>query len=98
MATCVSCRPIRASTGQLDANGRFTLACFEPGDGAVIGLHKVSVLAQEPIGQESIKWHAPKKYADPDTSNLTQEIRNPTDSIVINLTWGGQTGPFTERK
>ena len=49
----------RASTGQLDASGHFILSCFEPGDGAVIGAHKVSVLAQEPIGQESIKWHAP---------------------------------------
>ena len=88
----------RASTGQLDAQGRFTLTCFESGDGAVVGTHKVSVMAQEPIGQESIKWHAPKKYADPETSNLTQQIAAPTDSIVINLTWGNQTGPFTERK
>ena len=88
----------RASTGQLDSQGRFTLTCFESGDGAVIGTHKVSVMAQEPIGQESIKWHAPKKYADPETSNLTQQITAPTDSIVINLTWGSQTGPFTERK
>ena len=50
----------RASTGQLDARGHFTLTCFEPGDGAVIGTHKVSVMAQEPIGQETIKWHARK--------------------------------------
>ena len=88
----------RASTGQLDSQGRFTLTCFESGDGAVIGTHKVSVMAQEPIGQENIKWHAPKKYSDPDTSKLTQEITQPTDSIVINLTWANQTGPFTERK
>jgi hypothetical protein len=87
----------RASTGQLDSSGHFVLSCFEPGDGAVIGMHNVSVMAQEPIGQESIKWHAPKKYADPDTSKLTQEIIGPTDSIVINLTWGSQPGPFTER-
>lgn len=88
----------RASTGQLDSDGRFTLACFEPGDGAVLGTHKVSVMSQEPIGQESIKWHVPKKYADPETSHLTQEITKPTDTIVINLTWDGQSGPFMERK
>jgi len=88
----------RASTGQLDANGRFALTCFDPGDGAVIGLHKVSVMAQEPIGQETIKWHAPKMYADPELSKLTQEITGPTDSIVINLTWGDRGGAFTERK
>src|ERR1051326_2925110 len=47
----------RPSTGQLDANGHFVLSCFDVGDGAVTGLHKVSVNGQEPIGQEVIKWH-----------------------------------------
>jgi hypothetical protein len=87
----------RASTGSLDSEGRFVLSCFEPGDGCVIGAHKVTVMAQEPIGQEIIKWHAPKKYADPATSGLTQEITGPKDSIIIELSWGGQNGPFTER-
>jgi hypothetical protein len=87
----------RASTGPLDANGRFELTCFEPGDGVVIGKHAVAVMSQEPIGQTATKWHAPKKYADPESSGLTQEITGPTDSITINLTWDGQPGPFTER-
>jgi hypothetical protein len=87
----------RPSIGQLDANGHFVLSCFDLGDGAVTGLHKVSVNGQEPIGQEVIKWHAPKKYADPRTSQLTQNITGPTDSIKIELTWGGETGPVIER-
>jgi hypothetical protein len=87
----------RPSTGQLDTNGRFVLTCFEIGDGAVTGTHKVSVSGQEPIGEETIKWHAPKKYADPRTSQLTQNIAGPTDAIKIELTWGGEKGPIVER-
>jgi hypothetical protein len=88
----------RASTGALDANGRFTLTCYELGDGAVTGKHKVTVMAQEPIGQETIKWHAPKKYANVATSGLEQEITGPTDSLTIELTWGGEKGPLVERR
>ncbi len=50
----------RASSGSLDAQGRFKLTCFQPGDGAVLGLHQVTVMGQEPIGSETIKWHAQK--------------------------------------
>ncbi len=88
----------RASAGSLNSDGRFTLTCFTPGDGAVLGKHQVSVIAQEPIGQETIKWHAPKKYADPATSQLAEEISGPTDSIVIRLTWGDQKGPLVEHR
>jgi hypothetical protein len=88
----------RAATGQLDDNGRFMLTCFEPGDGAVTGKHKVTVMAQEPIGQETIKWHAPQKYASPATSGLEQEITGPTDSVKIELSWGGKRGPIVERR
>ncbi|HTQ40412.1 MAG TPA: hypothetical protein VMJ32_15410 [Pirellulales bacterium] len=87
----------RASSGGLDKDGKFVLSCFESGDGAVTGKHRVTVVSHEPIGAEILKWHAPKKYADFDSSGLTQEITGPTDSITINLTWDGQPGPFTER-
>lgn len=88
----------RASTGGLDANGRFSLTCFEMNDGAVTGKHVVTVMSQEPIGQETIKWHAPKKYASTTTSGLQQEITGPTDSVKIELTWGVEKGPFVERR
>ena len=78
----------RVSMGRLDDNGRFRLTCYEPGDGAIVGTHRVAVLTHEVIGDAKIKWHAPRKYADYATSGLTQEISQPTDSIVIHLTWG----------
>lgn len=87
----------RPSAGQLDAEGRFRLTCYEPGDGAVMGHHKVAVISKEPINDETVRWHAPKKYADASSSGLEQEITGPTDSIKIEITWGGVKGPIVER-
>lgn len=86
----------RPSTGKIGEDGRFTLGCFEADDGAVIGTHRVEVSAQEPLSETQTKWYAPKQYAAASTSGLTQEIAEPTDSLVINLTWDGQAGPFVE--
>jgi hypothetical protein len=85
----------RSSGGTLDKNGHFTLTCFEPGDGAVIGMHGVEVSGAEAITDYSVKWHAPKKYANYRTSGLQQEIKGATDSVVISLSWDGGK-PFVE--
>lgn len=87
----------RPAMGNVDKDGHFFLTCFDPGDGAVIGKHRVAVVAREPINQETTKWHAPEKYADPASSGITQEITCPTDSVTINLTWDGKPGPFIEK-
>lgn len=89
----------RQSTGSIDANGNFKLTCFEPNDGALVGKHHVQVLGNEPINNTTIKWHAPKKYADRQTSDLKEDITGPTDTLVINLTWKGSPPekPFVER-
>lgn len=86
----------RPATGQIGPDGRFTLKTFEDGDGAVPGTHPVTIAAGEPLSETQMKWHAPKKYADPRTSELTVTIDGPTDSLVIELTWAGGR-PFVER-
>jgi hypothetical protein len=86
----------RASGGQLDENGRFSLSCFEFDDGVVVGTHGIEIIAREPIGEDKLKWHAPKKYADVDTSGLSETFAEPNDSLIINLTWDGKKGPFVE--
>ncbi|WP_146561521.1 hypothetical protein [Posidoniimonas corsicana] len=78
----------RPSYGQVDDEGRFTLSCFESGDGAVTGLHQVQVSASEIIGGSKVHWHAPAKYADYRSSGLTAEITEPVDNLTIELTWG----------
>ncbi|MCA9248069.1 MAG: hypothetical protein KDA42_13165 [Planctomycetales bacterium] len=85
----------RAAGGRLDADGRFALTCFDDEDGAVIGTHVVTVSAGESLGPTRRKWHAPKKYADPKTSELTVTIDGPTDDLRIELTWDGGK-PFVE--
>jgi hypothetical protein len=79
----------RASQSKLNENGRFTLVCFEDNDGAVLGTHMVSVTAGEPINAKTIRWRAPKKYANVRTSGLTQKIDGPNDKLVINISWEG---------
>jgi hypothetical protein len=85
----------RPSGGKLDAEGRFTLACFEGDDGAVPGKHRIEVAANETLSATKVRWHAPKKYNDFATSGLEQDITEPTDSVVINLSWQGGK-PFVE--
>jgi hypothetical protein len=85
----------RMSGGLLDAEGRFSLSCFERNDGAVIGVHRVTIAAGETLSPTKVRWHAPKKYSDLGTSGLVQEIKDPDDSLVINLTWDGGK-PFDE--
>ena len=85
----------RAAFGSIGADGRFTLTSFEPGDGVVPGTHRVSVSAVELLSKTTFRCHAPKKYADYRTSDLTQTISGPTDSLVIELTWNGGK-PFIE--
>jgi len=85
----------RPATGELDADGRFTLKTFEDGDGAVLGTHPVMILAAEQISARKQRWHAPKKYSDAKTSGLTATIDGPTDSLLIELSWEGGK-PFIE--
>jgi len=85
----------RPSVAELGPDGRFELTCFADKDGAVLGTHQVTVTAVEVLGPQSQRWHAPKKYSSPSTSDLTATIDGPTDSLTIELTWDGGE-PFVE--
>ena len=87
----------RPATGRLDKQGRFTLGCFEENDGVPTGTHPVTVDAAEALAEDTVRWHAPKKYASQTTSPLTQKIDGPTDSLKIELHWENKRGPFTEK-
>lgn len=92
-------RDSRPSSGMIGSNGRFQLPCFEIGDGAVPGKHRVQVTASQAIDERSNHWFAPKKYADTNTSGLEVEITKPRNDVTIELTWegSGQKGPFVDR-
>ena len=79
----------RSSRGRLDQEGRFTLTCYDDGDGAVIGTHQVAITSGEGVSPTKTRWFAPKKLAKVQTSGLTQEITGPVDNLVINISWEG---------
>lgn len=85
----------RPAGGRIGPDGRFQLGCFEKQDGSPLGTHKVTVIAQEVLDSHRMRWHAPKKYIDAETSGLTATIDGPTDSLTIELTWAGGK-PFVE--
>jgi hypothetical protein len=83
----------RPSAGRLDREGHFTLTCFDGEDGAVLGTHRVQISASEIVGEEKVTWHAPRKYADFRSSGITVDVSEPTDSVVIELSWAGEQRP-----
>lgn len=85
----------RPSSGNLDANGRFTLRCFDDDDGAVLGHHKVAIFANEALDERRTRWHAPPKYASLTNSGLDQTITAGNPSLIIKLTWDGGK-PYTD--
>ncbi len=86
----------RPSGGDLGPDGRFRLTCYDGYDGAVVGTHRVEVAAREILGTDTLRWHAPKKYLQFDTSDVSVEIAGATDALQIDLTWDGGA-PFSER-
>ncbi|MDZ4657552.1 MAG: hypothetical protein SH868_08220 [Bythopirellula sp.] len=85
----------RPSSGKLDAEGKFTLTCYDGGDGVVPGRHRAQISAMEVISASKVRWMAPPKYADFRTSELEFEINEPTDDLKIELTWDGGK-PFVQ--
>jgi hypothetical protein len=85
----------RPSGGKLDDNGKFALTCYDEADGVAPGRSLVEVLGGETLSSTQVRWHAPKKYTSYGTSGLEQKIDEPTDSVVLNISWGGGA-PFVE--
>lgn len=61
-----------AAAGTINADGTYRLISGKPGDGAVIGRHKIAVIPpfQPQAGYPSF----PKKYQDAETSGLVAEV------------------------
>ena len=79
----------RVATATTDTNGRFRLSTFRPGDGALPGRHRVTIIARGPAKEPPPGSPAalmpddyaipgdpliPTKYFSPATSDLTAEV------------------------
>jgi hypothetical protein len=76
----------RPAQGTADKDGRFQLSTMKPNDGAVVGPHRVAVIAPRstveamPGSPEAAAAAAevselPKHYSDPQTSGLEYEVQ-----------------------
>jgi hypothetical protein len=83
----------RPASGRIGPDGRFTLTTTISGDGCAVGTHTVVVLAGESLGPDTMKWHAPQRYADSKTSELTVTITEATDDLKIELKGDGGKPP-----
>jgi hypothetical protein len=85
----------RVASGTIGPDGRFRLTTFDVNDGCVTGKHPVVVDGSKSLSQTATQWLAPKKYANPGTSELTVEIGGPRDDVEIRVSWEGGK-PFIE--
>jgi hypothetical protein len=87
----------RPSTGEIGPDGRFTLTCYDGGDGALRGKHRVQVDGNRSISEMKAEIFTPKHYADFRTSGIEVVIDKPVDDLKIELTWGKEKqGPYIE--
>jgi len=85
----------RVASATTDENGRFRLGTFDPGDGALVGKHRVSVVARGPAKKPPPGSPAslmpddyevagepliPAKYFSAATSELTAEVKPDGDN------------------
>jgi hypothetical protein len=79
----------RSASGEIE-NGKFTLTTYDPGDGAIVGRHKVAIISTEETpatdGDTTSKYLVPQKFSDPGTSGLMTEVPAAGDTnIQINF-------------
>jgi hypothetical protein len=65
----------KAANGNADESGRFTLSTYEMGDGAIVGKHRVSVSAEDPM--------KPLPGRVPD--DLIIEVKRGSNNLTIEL-------------
>ena len=72
----------RMAVGLIGSDGRFKLTAFKPGDGALVGFHKVVVICEEDMPAFDPKSPPPPpkslipiRYTDANTSGLTAEVK-----------------------
>lgn len=72
----------RSASGDLQPDGTFVLGTYKAGDGAVAGVHRVSVSG---TGIKSSKELVPRKYTQPNTSGLEADVSREKSEFTFDL-------------
>jgi hypothetical protein len=87
----------RPASSAILADGSFELASESVSRASAMGIprgkYRVEVSASEVVDDETIRWIAPARYADFRTSGLEVTIQEPTEDLVVDLTWEGADRP-----
>ncbi len=85
----------RAATGRIDSDGTFTLGTYHDSDGALIGAHKVAIVAFEAgeydrpayeLRNQKSKSLVPERFMSVGTSDLTFEVKPGDNQADFDLT------------
>lgn len=81
-----------AATGQLSSDGSYRLKTFTDGDGAILGSHRVYIVAMDDKGQAGLEAFTPLpppiiplKYTSLSTSDLTAEVKDEPNTFNFDL-------------
>lgn len=86
--------PGKAASGEIQADGSYTLTTYSQGDGATIGGHKVMIISEKDTSELPAESAAanvdlsliPEKYGmSPKTSGLTAEVKEGDNEINFDL-------------
>lgn len=80
----------RAATGTIGKDGRFTLSTFVPGDGALLGRHRVVVIAHQDLGRMKLKWLVPAACRDLAATPLVLEVTGRTADAKVSISTEGK--------
>jgi hypothetical protein len=76
----------RPATGAIDPQtGNFKLTTLKQDDGCIIGTHRVLIILQQTVGQESVSL-VPEKYAELNATDLALTVDGPTNTLRVELT------------
>lgn len=80
------------ATGEIGPDGSYTLTTFRPGDGAILGKHKVVISALQDMSDQAVEaWSKlpppiiPPKYMNLATTDLQAEVKDGENTINFDL-------------
>jgi hypothetical protein len=81
-----------SATGEIQPDGSYTLTTYKPGDGAVLGTHKVVIVAMADNAGMLPEARSPTpppivpvKYTSPATTDLTAQVEDKENTINFDL-------------